>query len=82
MQNDKATTQLVDLSKLEGISTSQVQDLDFIEVLDVIESGQWAVWHVEFSYQGVELQGSLQGCPHHPEGFNSGSIEDVELLEE
>ena len=82
MQNDKATKQLVDLSKIEGISPSQVQDLDFIEIVDELEPGQWAVWHVEFSYQGVELQGNLQGCPQHPESFRDDSIDYVEFLEE
>ena len=72
----------LDLSKTEGISPSKVQDLEFIEVLFQIESGQWAVWHVEFSYQGVELQGNLQGCPQHPESFMDNSIEYVELREE
>jgi len=81
MQNDKVTAQLVDLSKVEGISPDKVEDLEFIEIVDELEPWQWAVWHVEFSYQGVQLQGSLQGCPRNPEDFMDNSIEDVELCE-
>ena len=82
MQNDKATKQLVDLSKIEGISPDKVEDLEFIEIVDELEPWQWALWHVEFSYQGVQLQGNLQGCPQHPESFRDDSIDYVELLEE
>lgn len=60
------------------INTSLVSDLEFIEIGEVLEVGQWADWHVEFSYQGKEYLGSLQAGVCNAEGFHHDVIEYVE----
>ena len=48
------------LERMEEIAVFRVSDLEFIEIVEVLKSGKWADWLVEFSYEGKKYQGSLQ----------------------
>jgi hypothetical protein len=66
------------MEKITSINTSLVQDLEFIEIADVLDAGQWADWYVEFSYKGKDYEGSLAAGVHNEEDFHHDVIEYVE----
>lgn len=60
------------------ISADKVTDLDFVEIVDPIDD-KWVVWFVTFVLDGVDYEGSLDGCPNHPEIMHHNEIVDIAI---
>jgi hypothetical protein len=60
------------------LTTSQVQDLSFNKICDIVDAG-WAEWYVSFEYEGKQCTGILGGCSHHPRLMHGNHIEAIEL---
>ena len=58
---------------------SEVKNLEFVEVLEVLERGQWAVWLVTFEYDGKLCEGELEACCNEPDDFHHDMIENCEV---
>ena len=62
---------------INTLTTSQVQDLCFTEICDIVDAG-WAEWYVSFEYEGKQYTGVLGACSHHPDCMHSDTIEAIE----
>jgi hypothetical protein len=65
------------MSNTDTLTTSQVQDLCFTEICDIMDAG-WADWYVEFEYNGKQYTGILGACSHHPKMMHADTIEAIE----
>ena len=63
-----------------NVLVNGVTDLEFIQISDLIEVGQWADWQVRFYIGEEQFSGFLQACPRHPSDFHHSVIEDCERL--
>jgi len=62
------------------ISTSEVSELQFNFVVDVLKAGQWVEWDVSFCIGDECFSGFLQACPHHPHNFHHDKIDHCERV--
>jgi hypothetical protein len=63
------------------IHTSKVSGLEFVETVDILRPGQWAIWLVRFTLNGKRFRGDLQAGVVEPECFCHDEIEYIEELD-
>ena len=60
------------------LSTSDVQNLEFLRISDDICPNKWVEWEVRFDYHGLSCVGFLGGCPFRPNLVHDTAIEGCE----
>ena len=60
-------------------AVNEVTNLEFVEVLEVLQRGQWAAWLVTFEHDGRLYEGELEACSNEPDDCHHDTIENCQL---